>query len=157
MLNIKICPDCRTEYNPHIENCADCGAPLMVPDEVRNLHEERKQCMERLLQNPVSVKEGNLQLMKELYKVLINSDIPCTVNADTCTKSCCGDKYQLLVSSEDAERAVARVADHYAEVDPEFKSARDNISQGKCPACETPVGEDTVECPDCGLTLLIVE
>jgi len=157
MLNIKICPDCKTEYNPHIEKCADCGATLMAPDEIKRLQEERRQCMEGLLKNPMMVKEGDLKLINELYHVLIDTGIPCTVNADTCTKSCCTDKFQLLVSADNAERAAERIMDHYADVDPAFQSARDNMSQGKCPACAAPVGEDTVECPDCGLTLLIVE
>jgi hypothetical protein len=157
MTQIKVCPDCNTEYYAHIENCADCGALLLHPDEFEKAEQQRRRCMDELLQNPVIVKEGDLKWIDELYHLLIDSKIPCTVNLDGCNKGCCGDRYRLLVSSGDAERAGKLIEDYYAETDPEFRAARDNISQGRCPACSHPVGSDAVECPDCGLTLLIVE
>ena len=43
------------------------------------------------------------------------------------------------------------------EVHPEIKASKELISQGKCPACECPVGSDAAECPDCGLRLMIIE
>ena len=43
------------------------------------------------------------------------------------------------------------------EIHPEIKDSRELITQGKCPACGSPVGSDAVECPDCGLMLLIIE
>ncbi len=37
----KICPDCETEYLPHIEKCSDCGAVLLLYEEYRSVQEER--------------------------------------------------------------------------------------------------------------------
>jgi hypothetical protein len=158
MPQIKICPDCTTEYFAHIESCADCGAVLLSPEENRSVQEERKQCRERALENPVVVSEGDLKWMDELFNVLIDSSIPCLLNTDAgCNKGCCGDKYRLQVSAQDAERANERIQEYYAEVHPEIQASKEMMSQGKCPACGSPVNPDTVECPDCGLTLLIIE
>jgi hypothetical protein len=157
MTQNKVCPDCNAEYHPHIENCADCGTGLLHPEEVVKQQQERTDRMGELLKNPVVVKEGEIKLLDALYHVFIDSGIPCTVNVDNCGKGCCGGQYQLLVSSDDAERASRRMEEYYAEIDPEFRVASENISQGRCPACTHPVESDTVECPDCGLTLLIVE
>jgi hypothetical protein len=157
MTQNKICPDCNAEYHPHIENCADCGTGLKLPEEIERLKQERAACMGEAPQNSVVVKEGELKWLDELYHMLIDSGIPSTVNFDHCKQGCCGDKYRLLVSSGDAERASKRIEEYYTEIDPEFRAASENISQGKCPACSHPVGSDAVECPDCGLILLIVE
>jgi len=158
MTQIKICPDCSAEYFAHIENCADCGTVLLLPEENRKMQEERRRCKEKSFENPVAVREGSLKWMDELYTVLINAGIPCVVNVDAgCNKGCCGDTCRLLVSAQDAEKANERIEEYFSEIHPEIKASREMMSQGKCPACSSPVTSDAVECPDCGLTLIIVE
>jgi len=158
MTNIKICPDCNTEYFSHVRQCADCGVLLLTLDEMKKVEEEKKRCMETLLENAVAVREGDLSWMDQLYHVLIDAGIPCTVRADTgCRKGCCGHPYQLLVSSRDAEEAALRIEEHCRKIHPEIESSEHMLSQGKCPACASPVESGSVECPECGLTLLIIE
>ena len=82
MSQTKICPDCRTEYYPHIECCADCGALLISPDENKMVQEEKKRCSDKNLGDQVAVRAGSLKWIDELFKVLIDSGIPCVVNAD---------------------------------------------------------------------------
>jgi hypothetical protein len=62
-----------------------------------------------------------------------------------------------MVSSKDAERANERIEEYYMEIHPEIRASREMMSQGKCPACGSPVNSGAAECPDCGLTLLITE
>ena len=158
MQQIKICPDCATEYFPHIETCADCGAVLLSPEENEKAAEEKARLKDKALENPVVVRQGELKWMDELFNVLIDFSIPCVVNADTgCNKGSCGSTFRLLVSSKDVEKANGRIEEYYMEIHPEIQASTEMISQGKCPACGSPVGTDTVECPDCGLTLIIIE
>jgi hypothetical protein len=158
MKQIKICPDCLTEYFPHIERCADCGSVLLTPEEIKKMQEEKKRCMDKSLENSVVVREGSLNWMNELYNVLIESSISGVVNSDAgCRKGCCGDTYRLLVSSQDAEKASERIEEYCAELHPELQTSREMMSRGKCPACGSPVSPDAVECPDCGLALIIIE
>ncbi len=158
MTQIKICPDCATEYFPHVENCADCGAVLLFPEENKRVQEEKKRCMDKALENPVVVREGDLKWIDELFHVLIDSSIPCVVHVDTgCKKGCSGHSCRLLVSSKDVEKANERIEEYYMKIHPEIQASKEMISEGKCPACGSPVGSDAVECPDCGLTLLIIE
>ncbi len=154
----KICPDCEPEYMPHIERCADCGAVLLLHDEYRQAKEEKKRLMEQAVENAAVVREGDLKWLEELYSVLIDAGIPCTVVSDlACNKGCCGDKCQLIVSKEDLERAQERVTEYYREVHPELQASHEQASQGKCPACGAPVGADDTECSDCGLMLVFIE
>lgn len=154
----KICPDCEAEYFPHIEKCADCGAVLLLFEDHIKAQEERKRIDEKIVENTVVVRDGDLDWMSELRAVLIDFGIPCTIHFDTgCKKGCCGDKCRLMVSSEDLERARERIEEYYMEVSPELRASNDLLKRGKCPACGSPVGSGERECRDCGLPLLIVE
>ena len=154
----KICPDCEIEYMPHIEKCADCGAVLLPRGEHRQAQEEKKRLMAKAIENTAVVREGDLKWLGKLYDVLIDAGIPCTVISDAgCNKGSCGNKCRLMVSIEDIERARERVEEYYMEIHPELRSANELISQGKCPACGSPVGAGDNECADCGLTLVIIE
>jgi hypothetical protein len=154
----KICPDCEIEYLPHIEKCADCGAVLLLHNEHRQAQEEKKRLMAKAIENAAVVREGDLKWLGKLYNVLIDAGIPCTVISDAgCKKGCCGNKCRLMVSAEDIERARERVEEYYMEIDPELRAANELISQGKCPACGSPVAAGVNECSDCGLTLVIIE
>jgi hypothetical protein len=122
------------------------------------VQEEKKRCSDKDLGDPVVVRQGGLQWIDELFNVLIDSNIPCVVNADAgCNKGGCGKTYRLLVSAQNVEKANERIEEYCLEIHPEIKASEELISQGKCPACGCPVGSDVVECPDCGLTLLIIE
>jgi hypothetical protein len=158
MSQTKICPDCAAEYFSHVQNCADCGAALLLPEDNLKVQEERKQCVEKAFENPVIVREGSMKWMDELYNSLIDAGIPCAVNTEAgCNKSCCGGTYRLVVSAQDAEKANERIEEYCMEVHPELKTSNELMGEGKCPACGTPVAPDAVECHDCGLILLIVE
>ena len=155
----KICPDCELEYRLHVETCVDCGTALLHPEEHRRAEEEKKRCMEEALVEPVVVRQGEMRWIDELYGVIIGSGIPCRVLTDdpSCGGSCRGGTWGLAVSRSDAERAARRIEEYFVEVHPEAKVSQELQSQGKCPACGSDVEAEMVECPDCGLTLLIVE
>jgi len=154
----KICPDCEVEYMPHIDKCADCGAVLLLHEEHRRAQEERKRLAAKAIENAVVVREGDLKWLSELYNVLIDAGIACTVTSDGCfNKSCRGAKCGLIVSEEDLERAQERIAEYFMEIHPELRASNELINQGKCPACGSPVGAEDKECSDCGLTLVVIE
>ena len=157
-MELKICPDCSGEYYAHIDTCVDCGTTLLTFEEHEKRQEKRRQCREKALEDPVAVRGGALKWIDELYNMLIGSDIPCKVyTEEACGKGCSGPTCHLLVSRQDGERASGRIEEYCSEIHPELRIAQELISQGKCPACGTPVDTSAVECPDCGLTLLIVE
>lgn len=153
----KICPECEIEYFPHVEKCADCGAVLLLPEEYEEAKEEKARLMEQSVENEVAVREGDLNWMSELYSVLIDAGIACTVRSDAgCRKGSCGSKHRLVVSPGDAERAQERIEEYFAEMHPEIAESRELMKEGKCPACGSPVAAGARECPDCGLPLVII-
>ncbi|MGO9611479.1 MAG: hypothetical protein ACLPX5_00375 [Dissulfurispiraceae bacterium] len=154
----KICPDCEIEYLPHIEKCADCGAVLLLHEEHRSAQKDKKRLTAKAIEDSVVARAGDLKWLGELYNVLIDAGIPCTVTSDAgCHKSRCGDKCRLIVSKEDLERAQERIEEYFMEIHPEIEASNELISQGKCPACGSPVGAGDHECSDCGLTLVVIK
>lgn len=153
----KICPDCGTEYLPHVEKCADCGAVLLFHEEHEKAQEEKERFREQAVDNEVAVREGDLNWMSELRTVLVDSGIPCAVRSDTgCGKSCCGT-CRLVVSRSDVARAQELIEEYFMEIHPEMRASRELLREGKCPACGSPVGAGDHACPDCGLVLVVEE
>jgi uncharacterized OB-fold protein len=154
----RICPRCATEYLPHIEKCADCGAVLLLHEEYGKAQEEKKRTGEKTVEDRAVVREGDLDWLSELRTVLIDAGIPSAIHSDSgCGKSCCGDKCRLVVSPADLERAQERIEEYFMEVNPELRVSNELLREGKCPACGSPAGADARDCPDCGLPLIVEE
>jgi hypothetical protein len=154
----KICPHCEVEYLPHIEQCADCGAALLLYEECRRSQEEKKHLMAKAFENAVVVREGDLNWLGRLHDVLIDNGIPCAVISDaSCKKGSCRNTCRLIVSKEDTEKAQECITEYYMEIHPELRASNELLTQGKCPACGSPVGPSDNKCSDCGLTLVIIE
>ena len=114
--------------------------------------------MARSIKNSVVVRKGDLKWLGELYDILIDAGIPCAIISDAaCNKSCCGNTCQLIVSTEDLERAQQRIEEYFMEMHPEIRASNELISQGKCPACASRVTDSDNKCPDCGLMLMVIE
>jgi hypothetical protein len=127
-------------------------------EEYRRAKEEKTRLAEMAVSNSVVVREGDLKWLDELYNILIEAGIPCIVTSDTgCNKGRCGDTWRLIVSKKDLERAQERIEEYFIEMHPEIRASNELVSQGKCPACGSPVGAGAKECTDCGLTLVIIE
>jgi len=153
----KICPECKAEYLPHIEKCADCGIVLLPPEELNKYREDKERLMQKVVETEVVIREGDLNWMSELYTVLIDADIPCTVRADSSNKKSYRAKYRLMVSPKDAELAREHIEEYFMEMHPEIRASRELVSKGRCPACGSPVGTSDRECSDCGLMLIIID
>jgi hypothetical protein len=153
----KICPDCDIEYLPHIEKCADCGAVLLFPEDLEKAQQEKKRLMAKAVEDEVVIRDGDLKWMRELYAVLIDAGIPCAIRTDAGPKTGYCSKCRLVIAPEDFERAEERIEEYFMEMHPELRASRELAGEGKCPACGFSVGASDRECPDCGLTLVIIE
>jgi hypothetical protein len=158
MTEMKICPQCAYDYYPHVEKCAKCGVVLVSFEEHARMQEDKKRLAEQALEDPVAVREGDVRWMEELLQALTAAGIPCRLHADAgCATGCRGNTCKLLVSRRDGPRAHERCEEYFSEVHPEARASQEMMSQGKCPACGSAVDPGLAECPDCGLTLFVIE
>ncbi len=93
MTQVKICPECNAEYFAHIVECAGCGVPLKVPEELEAQRERQRRFEEEEVQKAVVIKEGEKDLVFELHHVLLGKGYPCRVipSPDT-PPGKCGEK-----------------------------------------------------------------
>lgn len=154
----RVCPECRSEYLPQIEKCSDCGAVLLLPEELEKADEERRMLMLRKVEERVVVREGELKWLGELRSVLADAGIASTINSGSdCGKGSCRGECVLMVAPEQLERARERIEEYFAEMHPEIRASKELAEAGKCPACGSHLAPDAHECRDCGLPLVIIE
>jgi hypothetical protein len=152
----KLCPECNSEYLPHIVSCPTCDVPLMLSVELEEIQERRRQSAAEDIKNAVAIKEGGKRWIIELRDVLINKGFACSIKiAQSSAPGQCGETFLLIVSKETAESATICIGDYIHEVHPEIKESKELAAQGKCPACGSDTGTSATECPDCGLLLMI--
>ncbi len=152
--NIKLCPQCGSEYYAHISTCADCGVPLKLPEEIEAEREKKPDVAAPPHDEWVAIREEGPEVIRELSDLLTRSGISWrVVLAPGCGTGKCGCRYILLTAKNHARAAHDCIEEFHTQQYPEIKTAQEWEAQGKCPACGYSVGPDAKECPDCGLAL----
>jgi hypothetical protein len=156
----KVCPECRVEYRPDAEVCADCRVPLVhaeaaPPEETLEDFPPATQ-LACVRVAPVAWMEALARGLQERGVTLrveraLAEDAPPGQRADIF-----GDIAQLFglyVRSEDLELARELDASIAAQLVPEESEALEEGETESCPACGTALSADALECGDCGLSL----
>ncbi len=156
MSQVKYCPECSSEYYAHILECADCGVPLITPEEFEAARQRRKRFEGEGDQEAVAIKQDEKNWIKELHRVLTDKGYSCRMTVTPgCTPGKCGESFLLIVPKEEAESAIKCIDEYHQELHPELKESEELAAQGKCPACGFDAGFDAMECSDCGLPLML--
>lgn len=152
---IKLCPGCGSEYYAHILVCADCGVPLIMPEEIEKEGSKKTDTAVSLNDEWVAIREEGKEGIRELADLLSKNGIFCKIAlAPGCSTGKCGCRYLLLTAKGDAPAAHDCIEEFHTQKYPEIKTSQEWESQGRCPACGYCVSPDTKECPDCGLVLI---
>jgi ketosteroid isomerase-like protein len=148
-----VCPECGSEFQPHVTKCIDCGAATVPPGEARRQDPERKPQEARpLSQAPelVAVSNGSFESIEELREALEDEEIPSWIEPAGSRR----DSFQLYVQRRDARRARELDRELTQEEIPEGEQAFTDLpAPGVCPICKTVLPAGALECPDCGLVL----
>lgn len=149
---IKHCPECVEDYMPHIERCAECGAPLVARDDEAPLEDEAQAVLPPGEYRVLVAAERAAEL-DPLVARLAHAGVPAKVSV-----SRRGTGFELRVRDEERARAaellrdlVGDVAQAEAELERHFDAERGGYAQ--CPACQTSLSAGAAECPECGLLL----
>ncbi len=169
-VHVRVCPGCGEEFRPEITVCSDCGAPLVdrfLDSSGRPLEEERG----KVDVAPAPPPEGYapltvvasavelrpmtsaLEARGVAYQVRFAPDVHASRGGSAAGR--------FLVLVHEAERVPALMAirpflgheagrDATLVVETAFDAATGYL---RCPACETALRKDAVECPECGLVV----
>jgi hypothetical protein len=157
---VKVCPECAGEYRPEIERCADCGVPLVHPEEIaaRDARE--------LPRSPglVAVRTAPIDQARALAADLAREGIRYHVDRRRAREE---GVLAVYVRRQDAEAAKA-IAEARAQREAPFDTdaweeerpavpRREAPSYKVCPECFGEYRLDIERCADCGIVLVFPE
>ncbi|MCZ6778407.1 MAG: hypothetical protein O7F16_05500 [Acidobacteria bacterium] len=163
-VSIKICPACRTEYQPSAQVCADCGVTLQFLGSMaamnrieRGTRAPDQGVAGQLPHSPdlICLRIAQLNWIRDLHSRLSREGIPIRLEVEKTDGSHNIHRwfYRLLVRPGDFEAAAAAdrayVREHMSEQAESVPAGAD--APGKCPACGADVTPDSSACPDCDL------
>jgi len=155
---IKICSKCGAEYSLEAQVCADCGGPLVFPQDYRKRVETPAEGEELVL-----IREATLGYLKELMEHMTKKGIWAGIRLHdqeprTCSPRGCSSQplFGLYVAKGDGAAAKEVDRAHWLQGAPEHASSfmyTESELHGICPACSSPVPAGAGECPECGLAV----
>ncbi len=172
---IRHCPRCRSDFQPHITACLDCGGPTQErddedddddlppapeapepaePEPDDDEWDDEDETPERAPAIPpdaevVVLRRADLDWIQDLAAALAARDIPARIDP------LAGDSrhFALSVRREDGEAAAAIDREVYLAGLREELPTLPEERHGACPACGTEVPAGHEECPECGLVV----
>ena len=153
-----VCSKCGSEFQPHVKECIDCGAPTVPPGTVqpraRAREDEREPEARPLSQAPelVVLSSGSFETIEELREALDDEEIPSWIEPTSARLH--ADSFRLYVQRRDARRAHDLERELIQEAIPEGEQRFTDLpAAGVCPVCRAVLPAGTLECPGCGLVL----
>ncbi|UCH83344.1 MAG: zinc ribbon domain-containing protein [Candidatus Latescibacterota bacterium] len=150
---VKVCSQCGEEYSIKAEVCADCGGTLVLPQDYEKRHVPLAEGEEVHL-----VREGPVGYLQELEVEMKKKGIRAVIQFLGGTPGTCPSKtrYGLYVRPNDLDAAKEIDHDYWIKGAPDkgasFRYDEQEL-KGVCPACDTAIPDNTVECPECGLVV----
>jgi ketosteroid isomerase-like protein len=148
-----VCPECGSEFQPHVTHCIDCGAATAPPGAAAPI---------RLVPTPlppagdaeeVVVRTDELEWIEGLQARLERHGIASRIHrvAGSLRHP---DRFEVVVAPRDAKRAVALDREFLQErLGDEEIELTDIPEAGVCPYCRAEVPADRTDCPRCGLVI----
>lgn len=150
-----VCSKCGSEFQPHVKECIDCGAPTVPPGAARAPREEELEEEQDLplSQDPevAVLYYGDLVWAEELRQRCKEQGIPGWIEEP-------GGEigfYRLYVPRQNFKRARDVERRYLQEEVPEAAGLTEVPPPGICPFCHKRLPAGALECPGCGLVLAV--
>lgn len=154
---VRICPECGEEYTLIPTECADCGVPLVFSDQL-----EPAVAAEGFppVAELICLRVGPLPWTRALSTALEQAEIRHRVEPDRRSQAEGGidrssfdgaDVFGTWVLAKDLEAAQEIDKLVFVHVHGQQDDSPEASSDEICPACQSPIEINALECPDCGL------
>lgn len=160
-----VCPECGSEFQPHVLKCIDCGAATVSAASMAgrarpgptpslgnrfSLPEDRE---------AICARTRKLEDAEDLGIFLERHGVPCRLEMEELPASAPLRQrqhpwFKVMVPVTDPERTL-ELMKKYDQIQVRISGMRfpELPPQGWCPACGTEAGEDAEWCPECGLRI----
>jgi ketosteroid isomerase-like protein len=147
-----VCPECGSEFQPHIKVCIDCGAATVSPEAARAQVRDRPGDGPSDEDEEIAVRTEELEWIEDLQELFERHGISSRIEA--LPSSHHQHRCKILVARQDALRAFELDRELLRERLGEEGTGLVEISPpGTCPLCGFKQPADTIECSSCGLVL----
>ncbi len=156
--DVKICPQCGDEYTLVPTECVECGVPLVLPDDLAPEATPDEFPPTAELE---CVRVGPIPWTRALSGALEQAGIRHRVEPDLRSEAEGGidrnrfdgaDVFGAWVLPRDLDAAQEIDQLVFAHVRGQEESAPEASSDEVCPACQSPLEIDALECQGCGLS-----
>jgi ribosomal protein L40E len=154
-MHIQVCPQCGSEFQPHVTQCIDCGSATetRLESPLAGLEAAAPEVRDDLSvpteDDACSVRVGDFDAARDLAAWLEEHGVSCRVRRHPANRRA----YTVWVAPEDLERALALDREQFAAQVPDAPDMPIELPADRCPACGAQLAPTAPECPDCGLVV----
>jgi rubredoxin len=160
---VRVCPECGSEFQPHVLTCIDCGAATVLASDLADRPRPEPSLGNRFSlpreSEAVCWPSGDVESAEAFGLFLERHGVPCRLEPEEPPASATlrerqHPRFKVCVAPGDAARTRA-LEKKYDQMQIRATGMRfeELPPQGYCPACGTHVGERAEWCPECGLHL----
>jgi ketosteroid isomerase-like protein len=151
-----VCPECGSEFQPHIKACIDCGAATVPPEAARARVRDRPAASppgeDEDDEEEIAIRAEELEWIEDLRELFERHGISSRIEA--LSSSYHQHRCKILVARQDALRAFELDRELLRErLGEEGADLAELPPAGACPFCSSTLPAGTVECPGCRLRL----
>jgi ketosteroid isomerase-like protein len=148
-----VCPECGSEFQPHVTHCIDCGAATVAPGAAATASRAEPAPLPAARDDEaVSIRAADLEWIEDLQVLFGRHDIASRVVPIAGTRQ--PNSFEIFVAKEDARRAYQLDREFFRQrIDDDDIDLTEVPPPGICPYCGAEVPADRTDCPHCGLVL----
>jgi ketosteroid isomerase-like protein len=150
-----VCPECGSEFQPHVTHCIDCGAATVAPGVAPAAPDEAETAPAPPVRDAeeVGIRTDELEWIEGLQALFARHGIASRIHRVEGSRRH-PDRYEIVVAPGDARRAFALDRDLLQErLGDEEIELTEVPPAGVCPYCRAEVPADRTDCPSCGLVI----
>jgi ketosteroid isomerase-like protein/ribosomal protein L32 len=154
-----VCPECGSEFRPHIKVCIDCGAATVPPEAARAQVRDRPAASppseDEDEDEEVTIRAEEAEWIEDLQELFERHGISSRIEALSSSRH--QHRCRILVARQDALRAFKLdrelLRERLGEEGDDLEELPPAGDSPFCPFCSTQLPAGTVECPSCRLRL----
>jgi ketosteroid isomerase-like protein len=149
-----VCPECGSEFQPHVTRCIDCGAATVAPGAASGPIPDAPETVPEAEAEEIPIRTEELEWIESLRERFEQNGISSRIEALPSTRH--HHRCTILVPRRDALRAYELDRELLRErLDDDGTELAEISSAGTCPFCGAEASPGSADCAHCGLQIKV--